>query len=100
MCEGYVLSWALIVLLVFHCLLLLPLCVGYVLSWALIVLLLFPCLLLLPCVCRLCFVLGVDCVVGVSLFIHAIIVCVGCAFLWAWIVLLLLHCLLLLLLCV
>ena len=46
-------------------------CVGYVLSLAVIVLLLFPCLLLLPCVCRLCFVLGLDCVVGVSLFIAA-----------------------------
>ena len=35
-CVGCVLSWSVIVLLLFHCLLLLPLCVGYVLSWAVI----------------------------------------------------------------
>ena len=38
--------------------------VGYVLSWAVIVFVLFPCLLLLLfCVCRLCIVLGGDCVI-------------------------------------
>ena len=46
-------------------------CVSCVLSWAVIVLLLFNCLLLPHCVCRLCIVLGGDCVVVVSLFIAA-----------------------------
>ena len=42
-------------------------------------LLLFHCLLLLPlCVCRLYIVLNGDCVVVVTLFIAAHIVCVGC----------------------
>ena len=60
-----------------------------------IVLLLFHCLLLLLfCVCRLCIVLGGDCVVVVTLFIAAPIVCVGYVLSWAWIVLLLFHCLL------
>ena len=49
--------------------------------------------------CRLCFFLGVDCVVVVSLFIAAPIVYVGYLFSWAVMVLLLLHCLLLLPLC-
>ena len=78
-------------------------CVCYVLSWAVIVLLLLlllHCLLLLPlCVCKLCFVLGGDCVVVVSMFITADIVCVGCVLSWTLIVLLL-HCKLLLPLCV
>ena len=63
-------------------------------------LLLFHCLLLPNCVCRLCIVLGDDCVVVVSLFIAAPIVCVGCVLSWAVIVLLLFHCLLMLPLCV
>ena len=50
--------------------------------------------------CRLCFVLGVDCVVVVSLFIAAPIVYVGYVLSWALIVLLLFHCLLLLQVCV
>ena len=67
-CVGYVLSWAVTVLL-FHSLLPAPIvCVCYVLSWAVIVLLLIHCLLLPPVVLRLCFVLGVDCVAAVSLF--------------------------------
>ena len=70
--------------------------VGYVLSWAVIVLLLFPCLLLLLfCVCRLCIVLGGDCVIVVSLLIAAPFVCVGCVLSWAVIVLLFFNCLLL-----
>ena len=52
------------------------------------------------CVCRLCIVLGVDCVVVVSLFIAAPIVYVGYVLSWSLIVLLLFHCLLLLPLCV
>ena len=68
MCVGYVLSWAMIVLL-FHSFLHAPIVyVGYILSWAVIVLLLIHCLFLPPCVLRLCFVLGVDCVAAVSLF--------------------------------
>ena len=49
---------------------------------------------------RLCIILGLDCVVVVSLFIDAPIVCVGYVLSWAVIVLLLFHCLLLLPLCV
>ena len=67
------------------------LCVGFVLSWVVIVLLLFHCLLLPDCVCRLCIVLGGDCVVVVSLIISAPFVCVGCVLSWAVIVLLLFH---------
>ena len=48
-----------------------PLSVGCVLSWSVIVLLLFHCLLLPHCVCRLCIVLVGDCIVVVSLFIAA-----------------------------
>ena len=56
-------------------------CVGYVLSWAVIVLL-FNSLLHAPIVCMLCIVLGCDCVVVDSLFIAApvcveIIICPG-----------------------
>ena len=50
--------------------------------------------------CRLCIVLGVGCVVVVSLFIASPIVYVGSELSWAVIVLLLFHCLLLLPLCV
>ena len=61
-------------------------CVGYVLSWAMIVLLFFHCLLLPHCVLRLCTDLGVDCVVVVSLLIAAPSVCVCCVLSWASIV--------------
>ena len=49
--------------------------------------------------CTLCIVLGVDCVVVVSLFIAALIVCVGCVLSLALVVLLFFPCLLLLPLC-
>ena len=52
-------------------------CVDYVLSWAVIVCCCFTVYCYSHCVCRLCIVLGVDCVVVVSLFIAAPIVCVG-----------------------
>ena len=61
----------------------------------------FPVYCCSHCVCRLCIVLGIDCVVVVvSLFIAAPIVYVGYVLSWALIVLLLFHCLLLLQVCV
>ena len=73
--------------------------VGYVLSWALSVLLLFHCLLLLQVCVQVMFCPGVDCVVVVTLFIAAPIVYVGYVLSWAVIVLLLFQYLLLLPLC-
>ena len=60
-------------------------CVSCVLSWAVIVLLLFHCLLLPHCVCRLCIVLGGNCVV--VLLLIAAPLCFGCVLSWAVIVL-------------
>ena len=68
-------------LLLFHCLLLLPLCMyvmycpGHGLCCCC-----FPVYCYSHCVCSLCIVLGVDCVVVVSLFIAAPIVYVS----WRW----------------
>ena len=100
MCVGYVLSWALIVLL-FHSLLPAPIvCVCYVLSCAVIVILFLPVYCCSQCMCRLCIDVGVDCVVAVFLCSVAPIGCVGYVLSWAMIVLLLFHCILLLPLCV
>ena len=55
-------------------------CEGYILSWAVILVLFLHCLLLPHCMLSVCIVLGGDCVVVVTLFIGAPIVYVGCEF--------------------